>query len=816
MRSRIKLFPPNPPFISSFLYPNVEWTCNNFSNTSTTPVLHLHPPSTLLQPSNTLSPMVVLAALYVVCVHTASVDVDWADFLSRQSPVWNRTTFLAWEDGPFFGNGLVGGILRLNSTDPANPFFHIDVGRSDVWDQRRAGRGGYVPGLPGDGTLFMRPRLPIGHIHVDLPGTIEAINITTDLHSATVSGSVVCKGENGTHNIMVQLYAVHPLDSAMVMRFEAESWQAEPYFVADISQSARGAPPGYKPNPPAESGVLDGANVTTQMLLSGGNYATALRRSVAYPGTWHVAVCMDAPQSTSPQCAANSTAYSEASHAALLSAHLEHWDAFYKKSFVSVSQETGNATILEAFYWIQMYKLGSALREDGPALDLMGPWYQPSGWLFYWLDLNMQLSYWPLYLANHLDLAATLPTFFLDERHHAQLFNNSVDGKGASIGSACPADLYCGTGNFTGSVTGNLAWVCADIWKQIARTEEGPQKAALLHKFLPYLENALFFYTNHTVLSDNVAHIPFTLSPEYPAMNPAGFDTNYDLALFRWGLETLLANYQPGLTQPESYWSDILTRLAEPPINEYGYMVNNATSFDVAHRHFSHMFHIYPLRMTHNTSLIAATLDRWTNLSCPAHMCDNGYTFSGASSVSSILGRADDAEDFLLKLLTSPKIHQSTMYSEGHSPCIESPLAVAASLLDMLLVCEDVAAVVVFPAVPTSWQNASFAGLLCDRAMVVSAQRRLGKTEFVEFIASNASEAKAVPLTATVDIASSALQGSAPYAVVSTTATTTTISATLVPGEVFVLWGKDSEKKTTVSANAANAGQLHYWGSTHG
>ena len=34
MRSRIKLFPPKPPFISSFLYPNVEWTRNNFFHLS--------------------------------------------------------------------------------------------------------------------------------------------------------------------------------------------------------------------------------------------------------------------------------------------------------------------------------------------------------------------------------------------------------------------------------------------------------------------------------------------------------------------------------------------------------------------------------------------------------------------------------------------------------------------------------------------------------------------------------------------------------------------------------------------------------------
>lgn len=36
--------------------------------------------------------------------------------------------------------------------------------------------------------------------------------------------------------------------------------------------------------------------------------------------------------------------------------------------------------------------------EGGSSLSLSGikPWVQPSGWLFYWFDLNVQLQYWPL------------------------------------------------------------------------------------------------------------------------------------------------------------------------------------------------------------------------------------------------------------------------------------------------------------------------------------------------------------------------------------------------------------------------------------
>jgi hypothetical protein len=52
-------------------------------------------------------------------------------------------------------------------------------------------------------------------------------------------------------------------------------------------------------------------------------------------------------------------------------AHRDWWHAFYPASFVTVPDAR-----IESFYWIQWYKLGSAMREDGPMVDLMGPWFK--------------------------------------------------------------------------------------------------------------------------------------------------------------------------------------------------------------------------------------------------------------------------------------------------------------------------------------------------------------------------------------------------------------------------------------------------------
>jgi len=46
---------------------------------------------------------------------------------------------------------------------------------------------------------------------------------------------------------------------------------------------------------------------------------------------------------------------------------------YCKGAFVSIPQ-----TWLEGFYYIQMYKLGSATRPGGNVIDLMGPWWARS------------------------------------------------------------------------------------------------------------------------------------------------------------------------------------------------------------------------------------------------------------------------------------------------------------------------------------------------------------------------------------------------------------------------------------------------------
>ena len=242
--------------------------------------------------------------------------------------------------------------------------------------------------------------------------------------------------------------------------------------------------------------------------------------------------------------------------------------------------------------------------------------------------------------------------------------------------------------------------------------------------------------------SEGSLHLPFTNSPEYPAQK-SGNDTNYDVALFKWGASTLLElssefNIVDKLI-PE--WQIIVKTLTPGPIDSDGsYMVNSNTPFSVPHRHFSHLFHIYPLHLTTydgsdaDRALVQRSLDKWTGLTCKGGACPHGFTFDGAASMSAMIpGREDAAAGNLTYfVLRSGKVHKSTMYSEGGSPCIESPLAAANSMQEMLL--QSWGGIIrIFPSMPVTWPSAMFANLFAEGGIQVSARRERGTTQFAQF-----------------------------------------------------------------------------------
>src|SRR6185295_15731381 len=113
-----------------------------------------------------------------------------------------------------------------------------------------------------------------------------------------------------------------------------------------------------------------------------------------------------------------------------------------------------------------------------------------------------------------------------------------------------------------------------------------------------------------------------------------------------------------------------------------GYMIGAGQPFAESHRHFSHLLMVYPLHLVDAQSaadrpLIEQSLDHWTGMKQKFR----GYSFTGASAMSSWLGRRDDAVKYMNQFLDQ-QLKPNTMYTEA-GPVIETPLAGAAAIMEI-------------------------------------------------------------------------------------------------------------------------------------
>ena len=87
-----------------------------------------------------------------------------------------------------------------------------------------------------------------------------------------------------------------------------------------------------------------------------------------------------------------------------LAVHFRWWSEFWQKSSLTLPDK-----VLEKQWRLEMYKFGSAARTGAPPISLQAVWTADNGRLPPWKgdfhhDLNTQLSYWPAYSGNHLEL----------------------------------------------------------------------------------------------------------------------------------------------------------------------------------------------------------------------------------------------------------------------------------------------------------------------------------------------------------------------------------------------------------------------------
>ncbi|MEU8506527.1 glycoside hydrolase family 95-like protein [Streptomyces brevispora] len=662
------------------------------------------------------------AAAAPVAVHSPADS--WNTVLDDADLHWQKLP-RTWYEGPYLGNGRLGsGIYAEPGAETTAIRFNVQ--HSEVQDHR-----------PEYGSLFGLARLPIGHFTLEPAGTITGIDWRMRLRTAELQGTVTTSAGALTLRAFIQstgdVLAVEVTPSAGEKGFR---WVFHPAEAISPRAAFKPLPDGYTGNPPAVVEEHGGTSAAVQSLLGGGQHVTAWRERARGTGrTLYVTVAHSHPRNTARDRALRTVTVASALPYTLLSApHRAWWDRFYRKSFLSLPDAR-----LQRFYWIQLYKTASAARKDAPVMATSGPWLEPTPWPNTWWNLNVQLEYWLIHGSNHLELDAVTRALseFRDQLSREVAAPYRADSAGMPrttdpqlVNGAAVADGGFGVGipgqDPPTPEVGNLTWALHNVWLSYRHTMD---RSILRDTLFPLLRKAVNYYLHFLAPgADGKLHLPATFSPEYGVNAP---DCNYDLMLLRWGCRTLLDSARElGIRDPlTARWEEVLARLAPYPVDENGYMIGAGVPFAKSHRHYSHMLAVYPLyEVTGSTdaerALIEQSLAHWVGFEGALQ----GYTFTGAASMSALLGKGEDALKYL-GLLMSRFIQANTMYKES-GPVIETPLSAAQSLHDM--VCQSWGGTIrVFPALPAAWQELTVHDFRTQGAFLLSAVREGGRTRWV-------------------------------------------------------------------------------------
>jgi hypothetical protein len=658
--------------------------------------------------SNSLKTAQVAAFLFMVITtfstRAAEVNerIDWPNYLGRHDLVWQRLPD-KWENGGFTGNGLLG-VMVHTINDGKELTFH--VGRNDVMDHNSY-------------------RLDIGDFVLTPVGTIVGGNMRLDLWNAEITGNITTDRGNinfraYTHaDQIVQVLELFPSDGEAECKLEFRPAEA-----VNPRNVARKEPiPEDQKNPPPQRVDRGNLHGFVQQLRRGGEYATAWEEQKLDDGRRAFLSVGFAPDGSGAMDEAARN-IQQVDPSKLEESHRAWWHRYYPASFINIPD-----TRLESFWWIQQYKIASATRPDRTAIDLMGPWFRRTPWPRIWWNLNIQLTYWPILAANHPEMVESLSRMM--DRNKENLAKNAKEFADDSATIARTTGYDCvGAG---GRELCNLPWAIHNVWLEYRYTMD---ESILRERVFPLLKRSVNFYLHNSKLGDDgKLHITAGYSPEYPEQPEPNPDCNIDLALLRWGCQTLIDTCaRLKIDDPLiPRWKETLEKLTPYPADANGLRISASVPFEKSHRHYSHLLMIYPLYLMNwdqpeNRELITKSLDHWMGLT-GAH---RGYSYTGAASICASIGRREEAVKHLQHFLGDTGRFgclPNTMYVEA-GPVIETPLSAAQSLNDILIQSWG-GKIRLFPGVPDVWKDVTIHKMRTEGAFLISAARRDGKTKWL-------------------------------------------------------------------------------------
>ena len=279
--------------------------------------------------------------------------------------------------------------------------------------------------------------------------------------------------------------------------------------------------------------------------------------------------------------------------------HIKWWNDYWSRSSVSLPDKQ-----LERQYYLEIYKFACVARSNTPPISLQAIWTADNGNLPPWKgdfhhDLNTQLSYWPGYSGNHLDLTASYTNWLWkvkEENKHWTKQYFGIDGLNVPGVTTISGKPMGGWIQYSMSPT-TAAWIAQHFYWQ---WKYGMDNQFLKEKCIPYFDEieTYIFRLRNIDTATRKYQIPLSSSPEYHDNSiKAWFEkfTNYDLSLVK-GFYEMYLNVLESNPPPDYkvYWED--SKLF-PALNnnETGLTIAPGQNLENSHRHHSPYMAIYPM-----------------------------------------------------------------------------------------------------------------------------------------------------------------------------------------------------------------------------
>ena len=691
-----------------------------------------------------------------------------------------------WDEGIPLGNGLMGALIWQKDS-----ILRMSLDRADLWDLRgikeferpefkyswvveRALRGDYKRAQEMGDVPYDRDAAPTKLPGAALEFPIPRINDVALVDLRLADGLCVVTWKSG---ITLESF-VHASHSTGWFRIKGLPDRIAPKLVpppyalpdtaADRGNSGAGGNDlrrlGYSAPKLDEGKKSNGDHWITyhQECWNGFSYNVEVTyrydRHKTLTGTWSIQ--LSHPFSLDGAKKTSSVTQKKLSFNEEFRTHRSWWRQFWKQSSIVLPD-----SVLEKQWYLEMYKFGSASRRGAPPITLQAVWTADNSRLPPWKgdfhhDLNTQLSYWPSFSSNHLEEALAFLDWLWWCRPVAEQYTRSYFGtKGLA---------FAGVSTLTGAPMGGWiqyslsptvsAWLAQHFYLHWRYSMDG---TFLKERAYPWIR-AVAIHLDGMSVRDSMGRrkLPLSSSPE---INDNRVDawfketTNFDLSLIRWlfGAAGELA-LELGLKEDAAKWNAIRQEWPELAVGPNGKLLV-APDYELkeSHRHFSHLMSIHPLglldwdRGEQDRSIISASLTDLERLGTD-WWC--GYSYAWFGSMWARARNGEKAAEALRTFATCFCLPNSFHVNGDQSGTgrskftyrpftLEGNFACAQGIQEMLIQSHN-GILRVFPAVPQSWEDASFSQLRAEGALLVSAVRSGGRTTSVTILSEKGGSVK--------------------------------------------------------------------------